>query len=530
MKIINTDINALKIDKNKYKEYEDVISNSNEFVLKFISLLASVTFLIVSIVNLSAKLIDNDSIAYLICFGINSLIFLSTEVISVKNKLIRKLRIALFMFTMFGFGIVMGTIVNPNQLTVSYIVLLFSVPLLFSMRPLEMNIIILISVAVYIPMAFITQPHNIFVSNIFDVAVYGIMCLVITSYMMVIKMQRFLYMERSNALEQDEINSEKRLEKYESFITDMIRYSSEDGDAKDILNQILAYIGERFESDRAYIFEVNGEGTFDNTFEWCREGVSAEIDNLQGLPYEGLVEVWIEQYKNSNNIVIPDVEEYKKTSQAMYDILKPQGIKSLVTGPIKTNGIIVGFYGVDNPPIEKIEMISEMINLMEFVISMMVRLKDDSEELESTALHDQLTGCKNRTALTWAYTGKYDKEASFSIVMCDLNGLKEVNDRQGHDAGDRFIHRTADVLREVFGADNVYRMGGDEFLVVLVDKSKEQLDELLSLLKIQIGETACIGSAYRDTIGDEFEKVMKEADVELYKQKDIYYQTHKKYR
>ena len=43
-------------------------------------------------------------------------------------------------------------------------------------------------------------------------------------------------------------------------------------------------------ADRAYIFEQNDRGTFDNTYEWCKAGVSKEKDNLQDVPYEGIIE------------------------------------------------------------------------------------------------------------------------------------------------------------------------------------------------------------------------------------------------
>ena len=75
---------------------------------------------------------------------------------------------------------------------------------------------------------------------------------------------------------------------HEKFVTDMIRYASSAESPDHIINQILEYICENLQSDRAYIFEDNLDGTFDNTYEWCREGVTKEIDNLKRVPYEGM--------------------------------------------------------------------------------------------------------------------------------------------------------------------------------------------------------------------------------------------------
>ena len=183
---------------------------------------------------------------------------------------------------------------------------------------------------------------------------------------------------------------------YEKFITDMIRYASSAESPDYIIQQILKYICENLDSDRAYIFEDNLDGTFRNTYEWCREGVSEQIDNLQRVPYEGMLDAWFLEYEKSHNIMIHDIEEYRKVSESMYHILKPQGIRTLVTGPIEVNGKYIGFYGVDNPPLELMDNISTMINMMEFVISMMIRIRNYAREVEENALRDQLTGCRSR--------------------------------------------------------------------------------------------------------------------------------------
>lgn len=60
-----------------------------------------------------------------------------------------------------------------------------------------------------------------------------------------------------------------------------------------MLHSMLENLGEHYEADRAYIFEMDPERTeFNNAYEWCREGISEEIDNLQHIPVEGL-EFWL---------------------------------------------------------------------------------------------------------------------------------------------------------------------------------------------------------------------------------------------
>lgn len=194
----------------------------------------------------------------------------------------------------------------------------------------------------------------------------------------------------------------------------------------------------------------------------------------------------------------------KKTSEAIYERLKPQGVNTLVTGPIKINGKMVGFYGVDNSPEEKLHEISNLIDMIEFMISFMIRLRDNADALEHSALYDQLTDCKNRKAL-------------------DLNGLKEINDQKGHDAGDKFIVQTAQTLKSVFGKRHVYRFGGDEFIAVLPNITHPAFQKLLETAKSQLGATASLGTTISGTKDTDFESLLKAADAEMYENKKQYY-------
>ena len=96
----------------------------------------------------------------------------------------------------------------------------------------------------------------------------------------------------------------------------MVRYAASEENPDKVLNQLVEYIGQRVAADRAYIFEQNDRGTFDNTYEWCKAGVPKEKDNLQDVPYEGIIETWFAQYQESNNVIIHDIEECKKNKRS----------------------------------------------------------------------------------------------------------------------------------------------------------------------------------------------------------------------
>lgn len=114
----------------------------------------------------------------------------------------------------------------------------------------------------------------------------------------------------------------------------------------EIISKALTEIGEACSVDRVYIFEHNYKNqTTSNTFEWCAEGISAEIDNLQNLPLE-LIADWIELHSKGSNVNIPDVSKLKKESTR--EVLESQNIKSLLAIPIMVENESVGFIGFDS--------------------------------------------------------------------------------------------------------------------------------------------------------------------------------------
>ena len=115
------------------------------------------------------------------------------------------------------------------------------------------------------------------------------------------------------------------------------------------IGYILEELGGYYDADRAYIFELNEARTHaSNTFEWCREGVSAEIGNLQNIPLAG-VECWFEAFEQKGEFYITSLAEDYGPETPTYRILEPQGVQSLMAAPIYLEREVVGFLGVDNP-------------------------------------------------------------------------------------------------------------------------------------------------------------------------------------
>ncbi len=114
----------------------------------------------------------------------------------------------------------------------------------------------------------------------------------------------------------------------------------------------------------------------------------------------------------------------------------------------------------------------------------MVRMAANAKRYERMAYHDQLTGVFNRTAYAEHTQKKGFSPEGCIIVMFDLNNLKKCNDTFGHEKGDRYIKYSAKLILKAFGdIGNCYRMGGDEFCVLLKGVSVEECRKRILLMK-----------------------------------------------
>ena len=320
--------------------------------------------------------------------------------------------------------------------------------------------------------------------------------------------------------------SEKTSLERDRFINRLLQYVTDEGDPETKINKVLEYLCTVLKADRAYIFEDNRDGTFDNTYEYCAKGVTPEIDNLKGLPYKGVIDAWYQEYEKGGHVLIYDIEKYRNENEKMYELLKPQGIKTLVSGPLVLDGVYLGFFGLDNPPAERMEEISEIMKLLMYFLASMISQRDGHRRLVEYSYKDALTGAGNRRAVKRFETERLDTTRSYGIVMCDINGLKAVNDNEGHAAGDELIKTVASCIAKVFGIENVYRMGGDEFSVYAYADSKAAFEEKVGELRSMISENGArmaIGYSFAEGGDPDYNARRLEADNKMYEEKRDFY-------
>lgn len=153
------------------------------------------------------------------------------------------------------------------------------------------------------------------------------------------------------------------------------------------------------------------------------------------------------------------------------------------------------------------------------------------EKLENMSKLDSLTGLLNRNSYQ-TVVADYKKAfvKKLACIYIDLNGLHNINNRFGHDKGDQMLCCTANSLVNNFGSNDVFRIGGDEFVVLYPYESKADTERQLRRMRQELLDCGCnvsIGIEWCDNSAD-IDVAIKRAEAKMFQEKNEYYRTEKR--
>ena len=288
------------------------------------------------------------------------------------------------------------------------------------------------------------------------------------------------------------------------------------------INNLLATVNGYFQADRTYVFEIDPDrDVLINTFEYiCGQEVSAQMDNLQEVPVS-VIKVWMQNFRQGRSYYMSDLEQER--GQPSYEMLKAQQVWRLLAVPLMKGGAMVGFLGVDNPRAHYDD--ATLLASIQFFVTNSLDRKKQQAYLEKLSYRDMLTGLYSRNRYIERLEAyKQVQDQQIGAIYIDLNGLKKVNDEQGHRAGDELIVRAAGTIAGIF-AEDAYRVGGDEFVVILLDVSREDFARKTEQLRRQMQENgvdASIGGVWQAST-ENLENLLRRADENMYREKKRYY-------
>ncbi len=263
---------------------------------------------------------------------------------------------------------------------------------------------------------------------------------------------------------------------------------------------------------------------------------AATFEDFKDELGHNVIASWADTVRQHDILILKDevdMAELEKVNPLWVKSLRDSNVQSLILVPFSQQGKIMGYLFVSNFNTERLVEIKEVIELTAFFLSAEVANNNLMESLEFMSNVDLLTGLRNRNSMNYRVdlfvSGEKPVEAPFGVAFADLNGLKQANDSGGHAAGDQLLKKAAKVLSNVFEKQEIYRAGGDEFVVIAPACQQDEFDKKISeLRKISgYGSEVCfaIGSHW-DKEGKDLRMAMHLADENMYKDKEQFYKEH----
>ena len=263
------------------------------------------------------------------------------------------------------------------------------------------------------------------------------------------------------------------------------------------------------------------------------EGDQALSRNIVTDDFFEVVSTWPATIAGSDFLMIKneqDMQVLKARNPIWYESLKQYDVNTLVLYPLNYGGETKGYIWVVEFDVENALMIRETLELTTYFISYAIANYQLLNRLKIMSTTDLLTGVKNRNAMNYRVRGLVDGDEPFPdqlyVVFVDLNGLKQVNDNNGHLAGDMLLKNAALILQDCVLGHDVYRAGGDEFIVFVTGMNNNEFEKKIEKLRHYSdgNEDVCMAIGYcADEGRHDIRFDMRTADERMYAEKEAYY-------
>lgn len=219
-----------------------------------------------------------------------------------------------------------------------------------------------------------------------------------------------------------------------------------------------------------------------------------------------------------------DFDALEELAPEWVENMRSFNVQSLVLLPLRRGSEIIGYVDFINFDTRKAAEVTDVAELITVFLAAEIfnhQLMDKLREMSTT---DALTGLNNRFAMLRRMEDMGSE--CFGVVNLDLNGLKRVNDTQGHEAGDRMLVEAAEALKKIFYFPDIYRTGGDEFIVLLPgiaqDKFEWKVERFRAAMQKNEEVSFACGTFWSDGSTD-VPTAFRAADDAMYKDKKAYY-------
>lgn len=294
------------------------------------------------------------------------------------------------------------------------------------------------------------------------------------------------------------------------------------GDFKKGIKAALKILGTTLKADRAMIIE-NNKGEIGEIIEWSDRVNGTGLPSRKEFEQYDIFTMWNKQMYGENIIIIEDTLLVNVKNEQAYAGMLSGKVSNYVLAKLTDKNTIIGYLLVDNISRETDVNIKEVVESVAIFISEEVRNYILQSEMLYMSEHDILTDVGNRKAFNSKIGMLEGMDISVGICFVDINGLKSVNDEMGHEAGDNVIKEASEAIASIFKKKYCYRIGGDEFVVVMPQVSEGTFAQHVERLRKKSKKISmAIGSVWSEKCLD-VEELVNIADKNMYADKTEFY-------
>ncbi len=307
----------------------------------------------------------------------------------------------------------------------------------------------------------------------------------------------------------------------ELSVNDIIRAGMYELNPENGLRKMMNRLGGLLRADHVLIAEEIGT-SIHFSYLWETQTTVPFSRKIKPFPRKDIQPLY-ERFIREPVFTIDDVEQF--CHESGYAPRLPN-LQRLIFARLRLDDHIYGYLEVVNPAPEQMEKALPLLRALARFFSILLRNRNLMQRIDRLSKVDPLTGVMNRRGLLDAL--KDLPSGMYAFFFGDLNGLKETNDKLGHDAGDRLIQSAASVFVHSCPTNAVFRMGGDEFLMIEAVQDEQEASAINDRLHDRFrtaGISISLGFSMAALPAANIDTVLAEADCHMYKEKVEHHKT-----
>ena len=306
-------------------------------------------------------------------------------------------------------------------------------------------------------------------------------------------------------------------------------------DFKATMKDVIGGIRELCDAEHCCVLVLNDlERSCYVLGESIREGSPLlPMDTYLDSEFYDIAESWTGTIAGSNCLIVKneqDMEVIKERNPVWHKSLSDAGCRNIVLFPLKSRSQLLGYIWAINYDESRAIKIKDTLEVTTFILGSELGNHLLLDRLRLVGSKDMLTGVMNRNEMNNLVDelshGSSD-DVSVGVIFADLNGLKTINDLEGHNSGDLLLKNAANVLKSVFSENEIFRAGGDEFAIIVTGITQDEINEKIESIRTASEKYSNLSFAIGGSVeknGSNVRVALRRADEKMYEDKRKFYE------